>query len=96
VAVRVVGPITDYLVDQVVVPLVLLVVQLMADLLHNQGNLILELLLMLDSRGLLTALAELIMQLLVPGCIPVAVVVAQAQQAAILVNLDQATPVLIE
>jgi hypothetical protein len=96
VAVRGVGPITDYLVDQVAVPLVVLAVQLMADLLHNQANLILELLLMPDSRGLLTALTELIMQLLVPGCIPVAVVVAQAQQAAILVNLDRATPVLIE
>jgi hypothetical protein len=96
VAVRAVGPITDYLVDQAAVPLVVLAGQLMADLLHNQANLILELLLMLDSRGLLTALAELIMQLLVPGCIPVVAVVVQAQQEAIPVNLDQATPVLIE
>jgi hypothetical protein len=51
---------------------------------------------MLDFQEPLTALVVVIMQLLVPDCILEAPVVVLVQQAAILVNLDPATPVLIE
>jgi hypothetical protein len=96
VVVVAVGLITDYPVDLEEVEQALLAVQQQADLLPNQDNLIPEPLSMLDSQELLTALMVVITEPLVPGCTLVVVVVVQEQQAATLVNLDQATLVLIE